>query len=362
MDHTNELDQVTFEKKQRAYRNLPYGTQRLAATLDARSAAEGLGPGCRASVLYDLAWAYGVGDDPAKALPICAEFFALLEQYPDAVEGKNKAPSTAMIAFYVAMSLPQIPLEQCRALLEQFHQQVQRYGVGERLWQMHACHYCLMTGDTSGAEQHLQAFRITPRDAISDCMACEAGNTAECLLNLDRRQEARAVLQPVLDGELTCGHQPWSSLAMLIHDALDHHDLEEAEALGQRLAHKTPRNCSDLTSAGALLRLWAYTDLRRSIGLLEQGIDWSMGMWDQSLLFDLYRGAWAVCTELGDEQEKIPLHLPKKFPRWQADGVYDGAALAGWFYSQMEEIAHRFDRRNGTHIYEEKRLPKPRAT
>lgn len=358
MDDTKEIDVVGFREKQRVYRNLPYGAKRLAATLDALSAAEGLDPSSRASVLYDLAWAYAVGDDPAKALPTCAEFFALLEQYPDAVNSKTKAPSAAMIANYVAMELPQIPLAQCRSLLEQFHQQVKKYGIGERLWQIHACHYSLMTGDEAGAEQHLQAFRTTPRDAISDCEACEAGNTAECLMNLGRREEAKAVLQPVLDGSLTCGHQPWSSLSMLIHDALDHGELEEAEVLGQRLAHAPLRNCSDLTSAGALLRLWAATDLGRTISLLEKGISWSIGMWDQSLLFDLYRGAWAVCSKLGERQEKIPLQLPKKFPCWQADGIYDSGTLAEWFYTQMGEIANRFDRRNGTTIYADKRMPK----
>lgn len=357
MDHTNDMDQLSFKEKQKIYKRLPFGAQRLALTLDALSAAEKLDPHCRALVRYDLVWAYGLGADPAKALPACAEFFALLEEYPDVVDDKHMAPSVAMIANYVAMNLPQIPLAQCRALLEQFHRQVKRYGVGERLWQIHACHFSLMTGDRSGAEQHLQAFRTTARDAISECESCEAGNTAECLLNLGRREEARAVLQPVLDGLLTCAQQPWSALSMLIHDALNHNELEEAKKLGQRLAKRTLCKCTDLTSVGALLRLWASVDLQPAIGLLEKGIQWSIGVWDQSLLFDFYRGAWEVCSKFGERQEKIPLQLPKKFSCWQADGIYDSVVLAEWFYTQMAEIADRFDRRNGTHFYAQSRMP-----
>lgn len=362
MHQTDEMKRLRFKEKRRAYQRLPYGTQRLAATLAALSATEGLSPDCRADVLYDLAWAYGVGDDPAKALPTCAEFFALLEQYPDQIDGKRMAPKAAMIASYVAMNLPQIPLSQCQALLEQFHEQVRRYGIGERLWQIHACHFSFMTGDMAGAASHLQCFQRTPRDSISDCIACEASNTAECLLHLNRREEAVAVLQPVLDGSLTCDQQPWSALAMLIHDALDHEDLDYAKELGERLARRSLQSCNDLGTVGALLRLHACTDWQHSLGLLEKGIDWSIGIWDQSLLFDFYRGAWAVCTKLGEGEAKIPLRLPKKFPCWQADGRYDSSVLSAWFYTQMQEIADRFDRRNGTSIYEEKRMPKPRAT
>lgn len=344
----SRVDQEAFQDMQNAYRNMPYNVGRLTATLDALAMAEQLDASLRASVLYDLAWAYALGDDPAKALPVCAEFLTLLEECPAYQQRRIEAPSAAMIAAYVSLSLPQIPLEQCRALLQEFYRQVKQYGLGERVWQVHACGFCLDIDDTEAAEAHLQRFYQTQRDEISDCEACEAGNVAECLLGLGRRQEAMRALQPVLDGSLTCEDQPWSSLAMLIHDGMDRGDLEGAKALGQRLARKKLDRKGDLPYVGALLRLRAWNCPERWISLLEKGLRWSVGVWDQRLLFGFYQGAWIFCARLSEKEATLPLSLPKKFDGWREDGQYDTTALARWLYGQTVEIAHRFDRRNGS--------------
>lgn len=344
----SKVDQEAFWEMQNAYRNMPYNVGRLTATLDALAMAEQLDTSSRASVLYDLAWAYAVGDDPAKALPVCAEFLALLEECPAYQRRRIEAPSAAMIAAYVALSLPQIPLEQCRALLQEFYGQVKKYGLGERVWQVHACGFCLDIGDTEAAEAHLQRFYQTQRDEISDCQVCEAGNVAECLLGLGRRQEAMRVLQPVLDGSLTCENQPWSSLAMLIHDRMNCGELEAAKVLGQRLARKKLDRKGDLPYVGALLRLRAWDCPEQWISLLEKGIRWSVDVWDQRLLFGFYQGAWIFCARLSEKETTLPLFLPQKWNGWREDGQYDTAALAQWLYGQMAEIAHRFDRRNGS--------------
>lgn len=343
----SEDTQLLLKQLQNAYRDMPYNQRRLAVTLEALALAEQLDAPTRATVLYDLAWAYAMGDDPAKALPICAEFLALLEECPGYRNIHTEAPSAAMIAAYVARSLPQISAEQCAALLEEFHRQVKKFGVGERLWLTHACAFSIDQGDTKAAEAHLQAFYRTKRDAISDCRACETSNIVEFLLRLGRREEAQQLLQPVLDGSLTCHDQPWSVLCILIHDALDRGDVADAKNYAQFLSRKKLGKKSDLPCAGALLRLYSYDDCAQSLALLEQGLDWSIGLWDQLLLFDFYRGAQRFCARLSRQTPTIPLSLPKKFACWQADGLYDSAALAQWLNQQAVEIAQKFDRRNG---------------
>ena len=49
--------------------------------------------------------------------------------------------------------------------------------------------------------------------------------------------------------------------------------------------------------------------------------------------------------------ETVKLELPKEFPLWKEDGSYSTRALAEHFYSQAEEIARRFDLRNGSGWY-----------
>ena len=329
------------------YEGLPYNAQRLSSVQQALALAERLkAHELRIRIRYDLAWACAMCDDPAKALPVCAEYFALRDQFPDLRRPSYEGPSAAMIAAYVAITLPQIPLERCRALLEQFHQQVRRCGLGERLWQMHACHFSLVTGDAPAAEAHLAAFRATPRDDISDCPACEAGNAAECLLWLGRREEAEAVVRPVLEGNLTCEQQPQGILSMLINDDLDHGNLAGAAAYSRRLERISCRSRADLGHMGALLRCRAYTEPESGLALLERGIGWSLGMWDRQMLFNFYLGAWVLCTELSNET--ISLRLSKRFPLYRDEGLYSPKTLARWFYEQAESIAARFDARNGS--------------
>lgn len=343
------------------YRGLPYDKTRAALNQQALALAEELKlPFYQTDVCYDLIWACAAGDDPAKALPVCARFFALLEEHPGVLrpaDTRRCAINAAMVAAHVATSLPQIPLEQCRALMARFHEQVARYGAGERLWRMHESWFCLLTGDLKGAEANLRAFWDTPRDALSDCEACELSNAAEILLGLGDRVTAHQVLRPVLDGAKRCDQQPWSVLSVLIHDELDRGELHSAQRFGRQLSRHSMTGPTDLSYVGALLRLSAHTGPETGLPLLEKGLGWSVGLWDQGLLFDFYRGAWALCEALRAGRARIPLALPRSFPLWQPQYQYDPAELARWFRGQAESIAEKFDKRNGSSYYSRKLTP-----
>lgn len=352
----NGMDELQRElrRRQNRYRNMPYNAARVAANLDFLALADRSGsPRDRLTARYDLAWAYAVGDDPVKALPVCAEFFRLWEEHPDAIQGSAEGPSAAMIAFFVACSSPQIPLEQCRDLLELFHRQVKKFGLGERLWQMHACGFCLMTGDTAGAAEHFDRFRDTPRDDISDCAACEASNAAEYLLEMGRYEEAMEFVQPVLDRRLTCEQQPWDILAVLIHDALDRKDIAAAQGFGRRMFLHRIQRPGDMPCAGALMRLEAAAGGGQwaSPGELEKCLSWALDLWDQKLLFRFYLGAGSFCGYLGEKQGEVRLSLPTRFPIYREDGIYSCQALVRWCCDQAADIARRFDARNGTNGY-----------
>lgn len=340
------------------YQRLPYGPIRAAANREAVEEADrSERPDSRIyriAMRGDLAWALAVGDDPAAALPVCAEFFALSEEYPDSLPSGNEVIGVAHIAAYLTQSLPQIPLDQCRALLEQFREMVRRYGLGERVWQMLACYFCMETGDRAGAREHYNTYLHTRRDSYSDCATCEAGNAAEFLLWDGRRDEAERVLRPVLEGQLVCEDQPQGILTMLIHDDLDHGDVKAAGEKARWLARISCRNRSDLDHVGAILRCRAYTGPEQSIPLLEQGVRWSAGMWDQRTLFYFYLGAWVFCTKLAEVRRHAALDLPETFSFCQQTGPYDCGVLAGWFHREATDIGERFDRRNGSKSFARK--------
>lgn len=333
------------------YQRLPYGAARAAANRAAVAEADQAGiPYYRIAMRKDLAWALAMGDDPATALPVCAEFFALLEEYPGAFpsSSNNDVIGVANVATYVANSLPQIPLEQWRALLDQFREKVQLYGLGEQIWQMQACSFYMETGDRVRAREHYEAFRASPRDSCSGCEACEISNAAEFLLWSGCRDQAEELIRPVLEGNLVCEDQPQSILSTLIDDDLNRGDLQAAAEKAQRLVRIACRDRSDLAHIGAVLRCRAYIEPDLSVGLLEKGIRWSIGMWDQRLLFQFYLGVWIFFSKLEEKKAVVSLLLPKQFPLYREDGCYLCRELAAWFQRQAIDIGRRFDDRNGS--------------
>ena len=175
-------DYEKLEKLQEQYRKLPHSPQRVELCREAVAVADRLEePSEQLAGRFDLAYAYIFGDDPAKALPVCAEFMQLHQENPGELgEAEGDAViSVAMLASSIARRLPQIPLEQCESLLAEFRDQVRTYGLGERLWQCHAGEFAMMTGDLTALEEHLERFRAAERDDVSDCAVCETGAMAE---------------------------------------------------------------------------------------------------------------------------------------------------------------------------------------
>ncbi len=176
-------EQLTLDQMQKELREMPSSPQRLRLCQEFVALADR--EQARAQQIsgrYDLAWAYATAGDPAKALPVCAEFLQMQKETPN-TSGKPHweavlAVNIACLACDLACDLPQIPLEQCDALLMEFRRQVRTHGIGERLWQSYAGKVAAMTGDLPGLADHLSRFQAAPRDDTSDCEVCEAGLTA----------------------------------------------------------------------------------------------------------------------------------------------------------------------------------------
>ena len=263
--------------------------------------------------------------------------------------------SVTMLASSIARRLPQIPLEQCKSLLAEFRDQVRAYGLGERLWQCHAGEFAMMTGDLTALEEHLERFRAAERDDVSDCAVCETGAMAEYLLALGRRTEAVALVEDLLQKKEFCEEQPWKLLSILTDDALERKDLQEAEHFSDAMVLQPIKTAADLRRVGTLLRMnGSAGDWKDGLKLLKKSLPWTNNFWDQELLFSFYLGAASFCQAHSPLHPEIKLPPVPGFADCPADGVYDCAALARWFWKRAEEIGARFDRRNGCSNYRER--------
>lgn len=351
-------DYEKLSKLQEQYRKLPHSPQRVELCREAVAVADRLEePSEQLAGRFDLAYACIFGDDPAKALPVCAEFMRLHQENPGELgEAEGDAViSVAMLAGSIARRLPQIPLEQCESLLAEFRDQVRTYGLGERLWQCHAGEFAMMTGDLTALEEHLDRFRAAERDDVSDCAVCETGAMAEYLLALGRRTEAVALAEELLEKQEFCEEQPWKLLSILTDDALERNDLQAAERFSAAMVIQPIKAAADLRRVGTLLQMeGASGDWKDGLKLLKKSLPWTANFWDQDLLFYFYLGAASFCRAYSIQNLKIKLPPVPGFTDCPKNSAYDCAALTQWFWSRAEEIGARFDRRNGCPNYRER--------
>lgn len=300
---------------------------------------------------WDLAWACVFGGDPARALPVCAELLAIIEQHPtllrsNGLGGKNDMTLlVTMLMHSTSMSLPQIPKEQCFALLQEARKKVEQFNKGHRFWEGYACRYYAAIGDFAQLEKHLELFLDTKRDSVSDCQACEVSNAARYMMLLGQQERA---LETIGTLTKTCSEQPWLTISLIIRNALAQGNLEQAKEYGRKLLNHSIKSTADVQFAAALLHLEAVTQegIWADTVLFERCMSWIVDLWDKDLQFDFYLGAWVFCNYLGKNQDTIALSLPSQFALYQKNGVYHCQQLQDWFYQKSKEIADAFDARN----------------
>lgn len=334
--------------------DMEWNRAKLEAALVSMTLADENGdPWCRIVSRYFVSWGYIMADDRAKALPFCAEYFQLLEQYPHIKTGAIFELSLASESVTIALSLPQIPREQCQALLDHFASRSKMYNSGTYDYYSMAFTFQMEMGMYEQAERSFERFRAEPMEEGWDCKACKAGNVAEALLDLGRREEAMEAAAPLLTGAIKCDNklQPRRILHCLLAEDLEHGYMEEAAVYAARLYRMGFRNRRQLGALGCYLLYEAVVGSVRSLSLMEKGIAWAEGMLDLGSLFYFYRSVWAVCAVLSKDHAQLPLNFPKKSLLFRDDGLYQTDALASWFYERAAEIGQKFDRRNGTRKY-----------
>lgn len=340
-------------------RNLPGGKARMDALLPAiQQADEEQDHFWRLMFRYEYACEATFRDDPPKCMPAAAEFHAIYQEHPEALKRRSFTGAMDMHLMILEMGiepiigLPQIPMEQWQGLMDQFYALVKEYHLGLRTYWWQMCQFWQYI-DKEKAFEYFQKFWKTGRDGVSDCRACERSNAVRICLLMGDQAAADEYARPIEDGRManSCSDTPQKCWLNYLEDALDRGDLKQAEPRANALYRKGNRDKSDLDFIGAVLRCWSFTDLDRAVTLAVSRLEWSLGMWDQKLVYDFDKGAWTCFRQLAKRADTVELTLPEAFPLYREDGVYSPQALADWFYAQAEKIGRAFDARNGSDYF-----------
>ncbi len=348
------------EQLDKAIKLLPKGKPQMDAFLDAIRQADAAKDSYwrlmfRCSYCYEATFR----DDPPKAIPVAAEFCSLFDECSEAFRERSMEGAAQMHLMIMQMGidpivfLPQIPMSQWEAMMDEFYRWVKHYNMGLRTYWWQMTRYWQYV-DREKAYEYFQRFWKTGRDGLSDCRACERSYAVQIQLLMGNREEADIYAKPMEQGRIRfCNDTPQLYWLAYLEYALDHGDMREAGKRANALCRKGNRDKSDLSYIGAILRCWADTDLERALPLFEKRLEWSIGMWDQKKVYDFDKGACVLFWRLSEHQQTISLDLPQAFPLWREDGNYQTEELADWFQSQSQGIGQRFDRRNGSHYFEQ---------
>lgn len=339
---------------------LPKGAEKITALKDYIREADEAG-----EVYYQLVWRYEYAyqeyfyGDPVKTMPTASEFTEIYEANPHALDHvpDHGGPECYLMITQMGLdnvvALPQIPMEEWEIMMDRFYALVKRFGIGHRVYWWQLARFWQYI-DKKKAYQYFQKFWKTGRDGLSDCRACERCYAVHMSLLSGDRKAADEYAKPLKAGRVNfCNDAPKLYRYYYLEDALDRGDLKEAVLYANQLSVKLECRVHDLSFFGSVIRCFAYTDLDKAVEKFEASIQLVMGLWDQMKVYDYDKGAYVCFHKLAQTRDTVVLKLPEEFPLYEKDGIYQCRELGEWFYEQAEIIAEKFDKRNGSHYFEE---------
>ncbi|MCI8423332.1 MAG: hypothetical protein HFF50_07370 [Lawsonibacter sp.] len=340
------------EAVRKRVQSVPAGPARTEAYLAAIREADLSGDTYwRQNLRADMVLWTGFYDDCPKILPVCAEFFALFEEEPHAMGAELAAFNQYLVAHKAAelcVLLPQLELPVCIGLLDQLERVVKRVGDGMRRRDMALCEFYLYV-DAEKSQQYFARFLMPCRDEFSSCRACEQDFKVWYYLHTGDLEKAKYLAKPIFLGQYVCDSVPSHTYASFIQYYLDQGDVDSMKPLLSPLVYKGLHDRSDLLYLAAAIRGLAFTDPKKGVKLLRQGIGWSEGLWDRQSMYEFYKGIWCLCTAPALEGTRVPFPADMSAP----EGPCTAPILGAWARKQAEKIAKAFDRRNGTRWYQE---------
>lgn len=337
------------------YFAMPHGPARAHAIQEAVRRADELGDqGWSLSNRYNLAIELSMYGDPAKVLPLIAEYTARVEELylntgrpmPD----KRIDQYLYMLSLGVGVwsQLPQLPLDQWEQLMKQFGDSLQRYRYGKAEYYREQYFQSLYEGKSEAAEAAFQAWQADITSGTMQVITCEGCHQkfrVDHAAELGDWEGALREARPLLDGTLACKQNPWNVLCLLMELSRDRGDRAGVKRYGGQLARR-----AEWDEAADMVELLPYDmlfNLPRGLRTLEQTLDDQLQSWSQDAKLDYFCDVWLLLTLAARERKTVSLALPQRFPLYRPDGTYHPAELAEWFRQQALDIARRFDRRNG---------------
>ncbi|MGW3450258.1 tetratricopeptide repeat protein [Streptomyces sp. NPDC001076] len=343
---TDELYQALQENDRR-----PYGRTRTVTAEELAEAAEQFAePRPLVHALLELQEAYTYGSEPRKSPVVFARLLTLFDEQPDVFDERLrhmlfwrfKWVANALIA------LPEIPLASLRQWLTEMRDRYEKAGLALQPCYAQAYRLAAHVGEDTDLAYELWAGRT--RTQLSDCEACEICERALYHLGADDDERALRTWEPVLDGKESCQEEPARSVSYALLPLLRTGAADRARALHLSGYRACRRNPSMAGEVGRHLEFCALTgNEARGLELLAENRN----------LFDevdspLDQLSFLTGVEVLLQRVESLGHgdLPAA---GYAGRTWTVAGLRAEVRGRADDLAARFDARNGTTAHADRR-------
>jgi hypothetical protein len=339
-----ELSEQDIVTRLQQLRDVPYGAARSARTEELADACELLGlDELHTAALFELMQAYEYGSEQHKAPVLFARILQLYEEKPDTF---NEWRVHRLYWFFkwinsTLIIMPEVPLATLHGWMARMRDQYEK--AGNPLHAVYACRFDLAMHTGVGMDEAFDAWVTRPRDEFSNCEACEA--RARGVFWARRGEDVRALREwrPVLDGELGCHEEPAATVSFALLPLVRTGRTDEAASLHRSGYRSTRGQVSMDGEVGRHLEFAALTgNGARGLELLAENRNRFGSTAAPLVRLEFLTGVRVLLGRLAaDGHETLPAPGP-------AGSEHTVGSLLASVAREADEIAARFDERNGT--------------
>ncbi|QDT18154.1 hypothetical protein [Alienimonas californiensis] len=240
------------------------------------------------------------------------------------------------------------PRERVLSVLDDFAARCVAHGFSLRPAENYRANALWLLGEEDAARDAFARFEAAPRDPLSDCQACEASQSVTHAVRLGDDAGAVERAAPLLGGRLSCAEEPERTHSKVLAPLLRLG--RETEAAEQhRLGLAALRRFPAFTFCAS--RHFLYLARRgetEEVGGLLQRTAGPVGATSDDNRREYLAAAGVALNALADHSDRPRrFRLPSDFPVPNPDGVVPPSELAVAFRQAADELAARFDARNG---------------
>jgi len=257
--------------------HLPYGPGQIALVEQVITRADALGlPELSFAARMRGTEAYYFGGEPVRAFPTFAWCLAEYDRDPQRYAEHERTLLWHFKHMVSAMTeFPEISLERTYAVLDDMQRRWTETGHSLQAVYAYRHEVAVHIGDLAAAQEYYLQWCAAPRDDLSDCAACDTASKADWLVLCGQDEEAVAVGESVLSGQVDCTAQPQGVLTTLMFPYLRTGRLDQARDAHRRAYRRQRSHLADLAAIAHHIEFCARTgNEARAVEMVERHLGW----------------------------------------------------------------------------------------